>query len=142
VTLQDRIARGERAIAQARTLGKDVVSWERHLATLKEAAQRETRSLPSRQGYRKEVKEGMGDDPILTPHQWYPHFRDFHHKVIAESPGLDYGRLREHWPDLHQAISAKENELDALGSARLSEVMAIIREWRELFLKAEFERSR
>ena len=82
------------------------------------------------------------DDPILIPDQWYPYFRDFHHKVIAETPNFDYLWLKEHRPDLYQAIKAKENGLDALKEARLSEVMAIVRQWRELVLKAEFERRK
>jgi len=80
------------------------------------------------------------EDPILTITQWYPHFRDFHHKVIAETP--NYGWLRANRPDLYQAVKAKENELDAIQEARLSEVMAIVRQWRELVLKAEFERRK
>ncbi len=82
------------------------------------------------------------EDPILTIAQWYPYFRDFHHKVIVETSSFDYLWLKEHRPDLYQAIKAKENELDAIQEARLSEVMAIVRQWRELVLKAEFERGK
>ena len=80
------------------------------------------------------------DDPILAPSQWYPTFRDFHRKVIAETADFDYGWLRTNRPDLYQAIKAREDELDALQDARLSEVMAIMQAWRELVFKAEFER--
>jgi len=83
-----------------------------------------------------------GTDPILTPDQWYPHFRDFHHRVIKETPDFDYGWLRANRLDLYQLIKTKEEELDALGEARLSQIMAIMREWRELVLKAEFERTK
>ncbi len=82
------------------------------------------------------------DDPILIPDQWYPHFRDFHHRVIADTRNVDYGWLRANRPDLYHTIKAKENELDGLQEARLSEVMAIVRQWRELVLKAEFERGK
>ena len=86
----------------------------------------------------EEVKSiGIEEDPILTPNQWYPDFRDFHHKVIAETPRFDYLWLKEHRPDQYQAIRAKESELDAIQEARLSVVMAIIRQWRELVLKSE-----
>ena len=45
--------------------------------------------------HKEEIKSILGqDDPILSPDQWYPHFRDFHHKVIAETPNFDYGWLR------------------------------------------------
>ncbi len=43
---------------------------------------------------------------------------------------------------MYRAIKAKEDELDALQEARLSEVMEVMREWRELVLKAEFEQRR
>ena len=82
------------------------------------------------------------DNPILIPDQWYPHFRDFHHKVIAENPNFDFLWLKEHRPGLCQALKAKENALDCLRNARLSEIMAIMREWRELVLKAESEQRR
>lgn len=80
------------------------------------------------------------DDPILTPDQWYPHFRDFHHRVVSEAPDFDYLWLKEHKPDLYRSIKAKENEIDALREARLAHVVGIMREWRELVLQAEFER--
>ncbi|MCH7911731.1 MAG: hypothetical protein IH856_01655 [Deltaproteobacteria bacterium] len=90
--------------------------------------------------HKEEIKAVLGqDDPILSPGQWYPHFRDFHHKVIAETPNFDYLWLKEHGPDLYRDIKAKENALDALGDARLSTVVALMRQWRELVLKAEFE---
>jgi hypothetical protein len=90
--------------------------------------------------YRAEVKSILEeDDPILAGDQWYPHFRDFHHKVIFETPDFDYGELRKQNPDLFRQIKAKENEIDALGSARLSQVMAVMREWRTLTVHAYFE---
>ena len=92
--------------------------------------------------HKEEVKSILTeDDPFLTPDQWYPYFRDFHHKVIAETADFDYGWLRISRLDLYECIKTKEKELDALGDARLSEVMAIVTEWRELVLKAEFERK-
>lgn len=141
MTLQERIVRGERAIAQARALGKDVSSWEAHLASLRKAAtRRDTRSLQSHQGYGEEVKEGMGDDPILPAEAWYREFHGLHVQIAQENPDFDRLWLKQYRPDLHQAIRAKENEIDALQEARLSQVMIIMREWRELVLKAEFER--
>ena len=81
------------------------------------------------------------DDPIVSPEHWYPSFREFHHNVVRESPDFDYGELREHNPNVYPRLKAKEDEIDALGAARLSQVMALLREWRELILTAEFERQ-
>lgn len=141
MTLQERIARGEKAIAQAKALGKDVSSWEAHLATLKAATKGERQSLPSLQGYREEVKEGK-DDPVLSPDQWYPHFRDFHHRVLSETPDLDYAWLKKHRPRLYREIKNLEGALDVLEYVRLSRVMKIMRQWRALILKAEFEQRK
>lgn len=81
------------------------------------------------------------DDPILSLDQWYPEFHRFHAQVVQETPNLDWQWLREQRPDLYQTIKDRENELDALGDARLSRVMGITREWRELILRAENERQ-
>ena len=91
--------------------------------------------------HREEVKLFLNEeDQTLTPGQWYPDFRDFHHKVIAETADFDYGWLRVNRPDLYQAIKARENELGSLQEAKLSEVVEIMQAWRELVLKAESER--
>ena len=79
------------------------------------------------------------DDPIVPVAAWFPEFHVFHRKVIAETPSFDYLWLKEHRPDLYRDLKTKEVELDALKDARLSEVMAIIREWRELVLQGCFE---
>ena len=90
--------------------------------------------------HREEVKFFLNEEnPILTPDQWIPHFRDLHHKVIAETADIDYGWLRDNRVELYQAIKAKESELDALGEPRLSEVMQVMGEWRRLILRAESE---
>ena len=76
-------------------------------------------------------------DPILTLNQWYPDFKEHHLKAVSRIP--DWAWLRENRPDLDRAIRNKEAELDTLKYARLSEVMAIMREWRKLILQVEFE---
>jgi len=81
------------------------------------------------------------DDPIVSPEQWFPSFRYFHHNVIRESPDFDYAWVCQNRPELYGAIKGKENQIDALGAAQLSQVMALLREWRELILTAEFERQ-
>ena len=124
MNIEARIQKGRGAIAQAKAQGRDVSDWEKHLARLEQ-----------------EAKEDQAD-PIVSIYQWYPDFRDFHHKVIAETPDFDYLWLKTHKPDLYQTIRAKENALDDLRDARLSEIMAIMREWRGLILQAEFERRR
>ena len=91
--------------------------------------------------HRTEILEALGEDePILTPDQWYPEFHRFRVQVAQGTPDLDWAWLKEHRSELFQAIRDKEAKLDRLGDARLSEVMAIMGEWRELILKAEFER--
>ena len=59
--------------------------------------------------------------------------------MVQETPNLDWQWLREHQPDLYRVIKGRENELDALGEARLSEVMEIMGQWRALILQAELE---
>ena len=91
--------------------------------------------------HREEVKSILAeDDPILPVEAWFPVFKELHHKVIAETADFDYGWLRDNRVELYQAIKAKESELDALGEARLSEVMQVMGEWRGLILRAESER--
>jgi hypothetical protein len=89
----------------------------------------------------KYLEQRISDDPVLHADQWYPDFRDFHHKVIAETPDFDYGWISQNRLELYRLIKTKENQIDALGAARLSQVMALLREWRELILRAEFERQ-
>lgn len=95
--------------------------------------------------HREEVRQSLAaaesanDDPILTLDQWYPEFRAFHHHVVDETPDLDFIWLRQNRPDLYRAIKVKESEIDALQSTRLSEVMAIMRAWRDLILRAVTE---
>jgi len=89
----------------------------------------------------KYLEPRISDDPVLQADQWYPDFREFHHKVIAETPDFDFAWVRENRPKLYRAIKAKEKEIDSLGAAPLSQVMALLREWRELILTTEFERQ-
>jgi len=93
--------------------------------------------------HKDEIKSFLNEeDPILTPEQWYPEFHRFHVQVVQETPNLDWQWLKEQRPDLYTAIRDKENDLDALGDARLSEVMEIMGEWRELILQAEMEATK
>jgi hypothetical protein len=90
--------------------------------------------------YKAEIKSILEeDDPVLLPDQWYPHFREFHHKVVSETRDFDYGELRKRQPNLYSRIKDKENEIDAFETGRLSDVIAVMRDWRELILKAYFE---
>lgn len=138
MSLQERIARGERAIAQAKALGRDVSSWEDHLASLRAAAKSVGKFPSFTSGIGNEVNEGK-DDPLLTPEQWYPEFHRFHVHVCHEIPDFDRLWVKQHRSHLYQKIKSLENQIDALGEAKLSEVMVIMREWRELILSAEFE---
>jgi hypothetical protein len=92
-----------------------------------------------RQGW--QPGEEPADEPILSVEQWYPEFHRFHMAVVNQTPGFDYGWVRHNRPDLYRRIRVKEDEIDALSGARLSHVMALLREWREMVLTAEFERQ-
>ena len=80
------------------------------------------------------------DDPFLPVEAWFPVFADLHRRLVLEVRDFDWLWVKENNPDLYRSLKSKEDELDALGEVRRSEVMTIIREWRELLLKAEFER--
>ena len=79
------------------------------------------------------------DDPIISVDAWYPTFHQMHVAVVAESPDFDYGELKHENLELYSKIKAAEARIDALEEVRLSEVMAIMTEWRGLLLKATFE---
>jgi len=86
-----------------------------------------------------QADEPDDDDPILTPEIWLPVFKEHHKQTVKENKDFDYLWVKKNRPGLYEAIRTKEKELDALGDTRLSEVIAIMREWRELILKGEFE---
>jgi hypothetical protein len=118
---------------QARRLdGKPLTPEDREAA--KRIAARELASMATNRPER-------ADDPILSVEQWYPEFHRFHTTVVAETPDFDYGWLSHNRPDLYRQIKAKEDQIDGLDAPRLSKVMAVMREWRELILTAEFERK-
>lgn len=79
------------------------------------------------------------DDPVVSFVQWYLIFHELHVKVVHETPNFDYLALKEQNPELYREIKTKENELDVLGDARLSEVMSLVRQWRELILRVHLE---
>ena len=89
-----------------------------------------------------EVTNDGEADPILSPDQWFREFHRFYVKVVQETRNLDWQWLKEHRPDLWQTIKDKENEIDGLGDAKLSWVMEIMGQWRQLVLKAQFEGSK
>jgi hypothetical protein len=76
-------------------------------------------------------------DPILAVGDWYPEFHSIHRTIVKETPDFDYREVRERNPELYREIKAKEALIDHLGPARLSEILVLMREWRELILKAE-----
>ena len=78
---------------------------------------------------------------ILSPEEWYPEFHRFHVEVVRSTPDLDWGWLKRDRPELYHAIKAIEDTIDGLGDARLSDVLNLMREWRDLILKAESERK-
>jgi hypothetical protein len=60
---------------------------------------------------------------------------------MEDTPEFDYHWVKVNRPDLHKAIRAKEDELDALEAAPLSKVLEIMSEWRTLVLHADFEQQ-
>ena len=83
--------------------------------------------------------EPVDDDPILSPGQWYPEFHRLHMQAVHKSHDFNYTWLRRNRPEMYREIKAIEDRIDALGVARLSEITAIMREWREMVLRAYFE---
>jgi hypothetical protein len=122
MSLIERIRRGEAAIARAKAMGRDVAQWEQHLEGLKRGAQDDT-----------------FDDPLLPLEAWYPLFHQLHVNVVAETKDSHHQWLKTSQPELHAEIKAVADRVDAMGQVRLCEVMAAMREWRELMLKADFE---
>src|SRR5262245_4112095 len=57
VNLDERIRRGEIAIATAKAQGRDVTGWEKHLETLKREAI--VQELPTRTWFAEEIRGGV-----------------------------------------------------------------------------------
>ena len=87
------------------------------------------------------VIQALKEDPTLTPAEWWPEFHRFHVEVVRSTPDLDWGWLRKDRPELYAAIKAIEDTIDGLGDARLSDVLSLMRDWRDLILQAESERQ-
>ena len=79
------------------------------------------------------------DDPLLSPGEWYLHFTAFVTEVYKATPDFDLAWLRNNRTDLYQQIRAIEDQIDRLQEVRLSEIMSMMREWRTLILRADFE---
>ncbi len=90
--------------------------------------------------HKEEIRSELAEeDPSLTPDQWYPEFHRFHVQIAEEKPDFDRLWLKQYRPSLYESLRVKENEIDRLGEARLSRVVAIMKEWRGLILTACFE---
>ena len=82
----------------------------------------------------------LGDkDPIISPREWYSDFHRFHERLVLRARISTAGFSRRPISPLYGEIKNLEDQIDALGPARLSEVMAMLREWRKLILTAYFE---
>ena len=137
--MADWLERAKREIPKRANRGT-ANSDERNLTAVTAVPKPGQSEISSANGDTTAAQSLRADDIVLSLEQWYPHFRDYHHRVVSESPDFDYRWLHQNKPNLFQAIKLKEKEIDALRSARLSQVMALLREWRELVLTAEFER--
>jgi hypothetical protein len=85
----------------------------------------------------KQHKEQPEFDPVVPVDAWLPIFHEWRCSLIPDAP--DYIFLREHNPELYHELKALERKTDALQDAKLSEVMNLLTEWRQLVLKACFE---
>ncbi len=61
--------------------------------------------------------------------------------MVRSTPELDWGWVRGDRPQLFASIKAIEDRIDGLGDARLSDVLNLMRDWRDLILQAESERQ-
>ena len=109
------------------------------IATFRPESSRNSKSSNPQATQKPDFQVSGEDDPILPVEAWFLVFKEFHQKVVHESSDFDYAWLKDNRPDLYRDLKTKEVELDALKDAQLSEVMAIIREWRGLVLRACFE---
>ena len=88
--------------------------------------------------HRIEVLKALGEnDPKLTPEDWYSEFHRFYVQVVQSTPDFDWAWAEIYRPDMIVAIKDKECDLDDLGETRLSNVMAILKDWRSLILKVD-----
>ena len=81
------------------------------------------------------------DDPVVEWEKWFPISHELHTKVVAETPDFDYIRLSKHNPTLYDQIKLVENLIDRMGPAKVSEVMSLVRQWRELVTIAMFDQQ-
>lgn len=82
------------------------------------------------------------NDPVLPVDAWYPVFRELHHRVIDESKDFDYGWVKQNRPESFREMKTIEDRIDRMGAARLSEIVATMREWRDMVLRAYFEQRK
>ena len=77
-------------------------------------------------------------DPIVSPREWYSDFHRFHERLVLRVR-ISTASFSRRPISGFTGIKNLEDQIDALGPARLSEVMAMLREWRELIWTAYFE---
>lgn len=93
--------------------------------------------------HRAEVRAMLSEsDPVLPVDAWFPVYGAYVHQVIDQSKNFDLGWVREKRQELYRALKNKEAEIDALQEARLSTVMALVQQWRDLILRGEFEQRK
>ena len=84
------------------------------------------------------------EDPTLTEDEWLPIFLDYLRKVTQRLADYDFcGWIRTKRPELCKELQAAESEFQNLSksSARLSEVMKVIRRWGDLVLQIQNEQN-
>jgi len=83
------------------------------------------------------------DDPILPVDAWLPDYLIFRKEVYRQVKDSDiWGYARTKKPELYAELKKVEAKMDTLKDARLSRVMELLRQWRDLILKIQFEHIR
>ncbi len=78
-------------------------------------------------------------DPFLNHMEWYPEACRFMSEVIQNTSNWDLELMKKKRPELYSAIEHLEYLIHEKGDGELSQIVWLLREWRELVLKAEFE---
>jgi hypothetical protein len=81
-----------------------------------------------------EPSSRIDDDPALPQEVWLPVFHEWRCKLAPYPP--DYIFLCEHKPEHYRKLKQIEQRVNGLREARLSEVLAAVREWRWALLEA------
>ena len=94
--------------------------------------------------HREEVLEALAqEDPVLSVDVWLPEYLTFRKEVYRQVKDTNiWGYARTEKPELYIELKKAEARIDNLSSARLSEVMELLRQWQGVMLQIKFEQQR